>query len=205
MILLVDHFDSFVHTVARYVRELGRETEVVRCDRISAREIVARSPEAVILSPGPCTPGETGVSLLFLQASAGSVPVLGVCLGHQCVVAAAGGKVSPSARPTHGRASAVHHDGSELFRGLPSPFPAGRYHSLETPRASLSRSLRVTAWTDAGEVMAVTHREVPWWGVQFHPESILTRGGHRILSNFLGAAGRRRSTEAGGAPAARAR
>ena len=185
MIVLVDHYDSFVQTAARYLRELGQRTEVVRCDGVLAEELLEMEPQGVVLSPGPCTPHETGVSVPFLQASGGRIPVLGICLGHQCVVAAMGGEVNRAATPTHGKASRVHHDGAPLFRGIPSPFPAGRYHSLETPRGGLPAEARVVAWTRAGEVMGVQHRTRPWWGVQFHPESILTRGGHRLLSNFL--------------------
>ena len=185
MIVLVDHYDSFVQTAARYLRELGEDTDVVRCDALDSAELRARNPRAVILSPGPRTPADTGVSVPFLRDSAGEVPVLGICLGHQCIVAAAGGDVDRSPTPTHGKASPVHHGGDELFRGIPSPFPAGRYHSLETPRAGLPDDVEVSAWTAEGEVMAVRHRRHPWWGVQFHPESILTRGGHRVLANFL--------------------
>lgn len=185
MIVLVDHHDSFVHTAARYLRELGHTTEVVRCDAITPGGLLAREPRAVILSPGPRTPEDTGVSLPFLRESAGAIPVLGICLGHQCVVAAGGGRVGRARTPTHGKASQVHHLGDALFEGIPSPFPAGRYHSLETPREALADDLRVVAWTEGDEVMAVRHHRHPWWGVQFHPESILTRGGHRLLANFL--------------------
>lgn len=188
MIVLVDHYDSFVQTAARYLRELGERTEVVRCDEVTADGLLAAEPRAVVLSPGPRTPDETGVSVPFLQASAGRIPVLGICLGHQCIVAAMEGRVHRSPSPTHGKASRVHHRGGPLFRGLPSPFPAGRYHSLETPRGGLPEEAEIIAWTAAGEVMALRHRRRPWWGVQFHPESILTRGGHRVLANFLGMA-----------------
>lgn len=193
MIVLVDHYDSFVQTAARYVRELGCRTEVVRCDSVTVDELMAREPQAVLLSPGPRTPRETGVSLPFLRETAGAVPVLGICLGHQCVVAASGGRVDRSGTPTHGKASEVRHAGDELFHGIPSPFPAGRYHSLETRKEGLQESLDLVAWTEAGEVMGVRHRRHAWWGVQFHPESILTRGGHRLLANFLNLAGVRPS------------
>jgi anthranilate synthase/aminodeoxychorismate synthase-like glutamine amidotransferase len=185
MILVLDNYDSFVHNVARYLRELGREVEVHRSDALAVEAILERGPSHVVLSPGPCTPSEAGVSIALVRALAGRIPVLGICLGHQAVAQAYGAAIVPSPSPTHGRASLVQHDGEGILAGLPAPFRAGRYHSLSVGREGLPGALEVKGWTEDGEVMAIRHREHPVWGVQFHPESILTEGGHHLLSNFL--------------------
>jgi anthranilate synthase/aminodeoxychorismate synthase-like glutamine amidotransferase len=185
MILVLDNYDSFVHNVARYLRELGREVEVRRSDALSVDRILERSPSHLVLSPGPCTPAEAGVSVDVVRALRGRIPVLGICLGHQAVARAYGAGIGPSPQPTHGRASPIHHRSTGILRGLPSPFPGGRYHSLTVEPAGLPAELEVTAWTGEGEVMALRHVRDPVWGVQFHPESVLTEGGHRLLANFL--------------------
>ena len=189
MILVVDNYDSFVFNVARYFEELGRPTEVVRNDAITVEEVAARRPEAIVLSPGPCTPAEAGVSLDLIRGLSGAIPILGVCLGHQAIGEAFGGAVRRARRPLHGRASRVEHDDSGLFEGLPNPLSVGRYHSLIVEfDADYAGPLVVTGRSEEGEVMALRHREHPTFGVQFHPESILTEGGHRLLQNFLSAA-----------------
>lgn len=185
MILLIDNYDSFVHNLARYVRELGGETEVVRNDAITTREIERRAPSHIIVSPGPCTPREAGVSIEAISTFGGRIPILGVCLGHQSIAAACGGEVVRSERPMHGRASPVHHTGVGIFQGVPSPFRAARYHSLIVPRTPLPDCLRVVATTEDEEVMAFHHRDFAVWGVQFHPESVLTEHGYTLLRNFL--------------------
>jgi anthranilate synthase component 2 len=185
MILLIDNYDSFVHNLARYVRELGAETRVIRNDAIDVAGVRALKPSHVIVSPGPRTPREAGISTALIPALGPTVPILGVCLGHQCLAAALGGGVVRAARPRHGKTSPIHHRGQGLFAGLPSPFDATRYHSLVAERASLPESLEVVAWTDEEEIMALRHRSWPSWGVQFHPESVLTREGHALLRNFL--------------------
>ena len=185
MILLIDNYDSFVHTLAGYVRELGHDTLVRRNDTLTLDDITALAPSHIIVSPGPCTPAEAGISTAAVRRFGDSVPVLGVCLGHQCIGAAYGGVIARAGRPVHGRASDIHHDGSGILAGLPSPFPAARYHSLVIDRATLPAQLRVTAETADGVVMAVAHVRHPVTGVQFHPESVLTRHGHQLLRNFL--------------------
>ena len=185
MILLIDNYDSFVHTLAGYVRELGHDTLVRRNDTLTLDDITALAPSHIIVSPGPCTPAEAGISTAAVRHFGDSVPVLGVCLGHQCIGAAYGGVIARAGRPVHGRASDIHHDGSGILAGLPSPFPAARYHSLVIDRATLPAQLRVTAETADGVVMAVAHVRHPVTGVQFHPESVLTRHGHQLLRNFL--------------------
>ena len=189
MILLIDNYDSFVHNLARYVRELGAETRVVRNDAIDVAGVLALAPSHVIVSPGPCTPREAGVSNALILALGPRTPILGVCLGHQCLAAALGGRVVRAARPRHGKTSPIHHDGQGLFAGLPSPFEATRYHSLIAERESLPASLEVVAWTLEQEIMALRHRSWPAWGVQFHPESVLTQHGHALLRNFLAISG----------------
>lgn len=193
MILLIDNYDSFVHNLARYFRELGRETAVVRNDAISPEEAASGGYEAIVLSPGPCTPAETGICLPLLRELPQHRAVLGICLGHQTIAAAYGGRIERVA-PVHGRPSRVRHNGQGLFLGIPDPFLAGRYHSLAVAQP-LPPALRIDAVTDDGVVMALSHRERPIFGVQFHPESVLTAHGHRILSNFLGAAERHRRAE----------
>jgi anthranilate synthase/aminodeoxychorismate synthase-like glutamine amidotransferase len=185
LILLIDNYDSFVHNLARYVRELGETTEVHRNDAISLEEIAARAPSHIIVSPGPCTPREAGISNDVIARLGARIPILGVCLGHQCLAAALGGRVVRAQRPRHGKTSPVHHDGAGIFAGLPSPFEATRYHSLLVPRDGLPECLEVVATTPEDEIMALRHRSRPLWGVQFHPESVLTEHGHALLRNFL--------------------
>lgn len=186
MILVIDNYDSFVANVARHFRVLGAETRLVRNDRIDVAGIRALGPRAVVVSPGPCTPAEAGVSNAVLEALSGSVPILGVCLGHQCMGAVWGARVTRARTPMHGRASLIAHDGTGLFAGLPSPLAVGRYHSLVVEIDDAETSpLRVTARSEDGEIMALEHRTDPTWGVQFHPESVLTEGGMTLFGNFL--------------------
>ncbi|PQO41935.1 anthranilate synthase component II [Blastopirellula marina] len=189
MILVIDNYDSFVHNLARYVRQLGQETIVRRNDAIELDEIRALDPAAILLSPGPCTPTESGVCLDVVAQLAATTPILGVCLGHQAIVAALGGQIVRAAQPMHGRASPVQHAGEGLFRDIPSPFQVGRYHSLIAEATSLPTCLRVDATTIDGTIMAVSHETWPLFGVQFHPESVLTQHGYRLLANFLQIAG----------------
>ncbi|HZH81188.1 MAG TPA: aminodeoxychorismate/anthranilate synthase component II [Gemmatimonadales bacterium] len=185
MILLIDNYDSFVYNLARYVRELGDETEVRRHDAITIDDIDALRPSHIIISPGPCTPGEAGISTEVVRRFGPTIPILGVCLGHQCIGAAYGAGIVRAARPMHGKASRIHHDGRGLFAGLPNPFLAGRYHSLVVAREGLPAELRVTASAPDGEIMAVEHVRHPVLGVQFHPESVLTEYGYVLLDRFL--------------------
>jgi anthranilate synthase component 2 len=186
MILLIDNYDSFVHTLAGYVRALGHEALVRRHDALSVDDAVALAPTHVIVSPGPCGPAEAGISTPVIRRLGPTTPVLGVCLGHQCIAAAYGGRVVRAGRPMHGRTSPIRHAGTGLFAGLPSPFLATRYHSLAVEAASLPDALAVTATADDdGEIMALAHREHPVFGVQFHPESILSEHGHAMLAAFL--------------------
>ena len=186
MILVIDNFDSFVHNLARYVRELGEEAIVERADALSVEDVEAMSPSHIIISPGPCSPNEAGISVELIQRMGRSTPILGVCLGHQCVGAAYGGDIIRAGRPIHGRTSSITHDRSGVLADVPSPFHAARYHSLVIARSSLPSCLRVTATADDdGEIMAVEHRENPVVGVQFHPESAATEYGYWILDRFL--------------------
>jgi anthranilate synthase/aminodeoxychorismate synthase-like glutamine amidotransferase len=186
MILLIDNYDSFVRNLARYVRELGAEQIVRRNDEVTISQIEALQPSHIILSPGPCSPAEAGISTAVVQRFGSRIPVLGVCLGHQCIGAAYGAQVVRAGRPVHGRTSFVEHDGSTIFEGIPSPFRATRYHSLAILRQSLPECLRVIASaTDDGEIMAVAHREYPVVGVQFHPESAATEYGYQLLNRFV--------------------
>ncbi len=189
VILLVDNYDSFVHNLARYVERLGHETRVVRNDGIDAAGVWDLRPAAVLLSPGPCAPVQAGCSLEIVRELTGRLPILGVCLGHQAIAEALGGRVVRAREPMHGRASPVFHDGMGPFAGLPNPFDACRYHSLAVEEASLPESLRVTARTADGVVMALQHRTHLTVGWQFHPESILTEHGYRLLAGFLRQAG----------------
>jgi anthranilate synthase/aminodeoxychorismate synthase-like glutamine amidotransferase len=189
MLLLIDNYDSFVHNLARYFERLGQETHVVRNDAIDVAGIRALGPQAIVLSPGPCTPTEAGVSLDIVCELHEAVPMLGVCLGHQAIAEALGGRIVRSPAPVHGSASQISHCGSGLFQGVPSPLTVGRYHSLIAEPCSLPYALRPTAWTDDGVLMAFEHMRYPVFGVQFHPESILTEHGYEILANFLQLAG----------------
>jgi len=185
---MIDNYDSFTCNLVQYLGELGAEVEVVRNDEITLDEVAARAPARIVISPGPCTPSEAGISVPLIQRFAGTVPILGVCLGHQAIGQAFGGRVVRAARVMHGKLSPIVHEGTGVFGGLPSPFTATRYHSLAIERASLPDALEVTATADDGEIMGVRHRSYPVEGVQFHPEAILTEHGHRLLANFLEAA-----------------
>lgn len=185
MILVIDNYDSFVHNLARYLCQLGVATEVVRNDQISVAEVRAMRPRAIVLSPGPCSPDEAGRSLELVGELHRHFPMLGVCLGHQTIAQALGGRVIRSPRPRHGIASTLEHNGEGLFEGLPPRFQVGRYHSLVVDPASLPPELVATAWTEEGMVMALAHRHLPLFGVQFHPESVLTEHGYAMLGNFL--------------------
>jgi anthranilate synthase/aminodeoxychorismate synthase-like glutamine amidotransferase len=185
MLLLIDNYDSFVYNLARYFGELGCATRVVRNDAITVNEVRSLAPSAVVISPGPCTPQEAGVSMQLVRELGPLVPMLGVCLGHQAMAAALGANVIRAREPVHGRTSLMTHDGRGLFAALPNPLRATRYHSLIVAEDSLPQDLRVTARTGDGAVMALEHRAWPVWGVQFHPESVLTESGHRLLTNFL--------------------
>ncbi|SON55897.1 Para-aminobenzoate synthase glutamine amidotransferase component II [Hartmannibacter diazotrophicus] len=187
MILIIDNYDSFVSNVARYFRELGEDTKVIRNDQITVGEVAALDPRAVVLSPGPCTPHEAGISLDLIRELSGQMPILGICLGHQCIGEAFGASVVRARQPMHGRASMVTHDDDGLFDGLPNPLKVGRYHSLIVEDVSPKGPLKVTAHAENGEIMALAHRVHPTYGVQFHPESILTESGHAMLANFLSA------------------
>jgi anthranilate synthase/aminodeoxychorismate synthase-like glutamine amidotransferase len=189
VILLIDNYDSFVYNLARYLTELGCETLVVRNDAVSVAEVRSLRPQAIVVSPGPCTPNEAGVSQSVIRSLGSAVPMLGVCLGHQAMAAALGGRVIRAREPVHGRTSLIRHDARGLFAGLPDPLRATRYHSLIVDEASLPPELLITARTDDGVPMALAHRTWPLYGVQFHPESVLTQSGHRLLCNFLAAAG----------------
>jgi anthranilate synthase component 2 len=186
MILVIDHYDSFVYNLVQLVESFGHETTVVRSDATGAAELAGQGPEAVILSPGPGRPESAGCFLQMVDAVDDGTPVLGVCLGHQAIGAAFGGPVVRAPEPVHGKASLVYHEGRGILAGLPSPFEAGRYHSLVVDRGALPAELIVTAETEDGLVMAVEHRSLPRFGVQFHPESILTPYGPQIVENFLG-------------------
>ncbi|MDD5556726.1 MAG: aminodeoxychorismate/anthranilate synthase component II [bacterium] len=185
MLLVIDNYDSFVYNLVQCFGELGESPAVRRNDRITAAEALALRPALVVISPGPGTPAEAGVSVDIIRAFASSAPVLGVCLGHQCIAAAFGGEVVRAERLMHGKTSPIRHAGTDLFEGVPDPFEATRYHSLIVRRETLPDCLEVTAETEEGEIMGIRHRRHPVWGVQFHPESILTGEGMRILGNFL--------------------
>ena len=185
MLLMIDNYDSFTYNIVQYFGELGEEVAVYRNDKITIAEMEALAPERIVVSPGPCSPDEAGISVAAITHFAGKVPILGVCLGHQAIGAAFGGKVVRSATLMHGKTSPIHHDGKGLFTGLPNPFEATRYHSLVVERETLPECLDITAWVTEGDIMGLAHRALPLWGVQFHPESILTEGGMDILRNFL--------------------
>jgi anthranilate synthase component 2 len=184
-LLLVDNYDSFTFNLVQYLGELGAAVDVFRNDAIDVRGIRDRRPDALVLSPGPCTPDAAGVTLAAIEALQGALPILGVCLGHQAIGQAFGGKVVRNHRIVHGKSSPVRHGGGGIYAGLPSPFEAGRYHSLVVERETLPAVLEVTSWTDEGEIMGLRHRTADVEGVQFHPESILTVDGKRLLGNWL--------------------
>jgi anthranilate synthase/aminodeoxychorismate synthase-like glutamine amidotransferase len=185
VILLLDNYDSFTYNLAQYLGELGCEVEVHRNDKISVEEIAKRKPERIVISPGPCTPQEAGISVELVQRLAGKFPILGVCLGHQAMGAAFGGRIVRAPKLFHGKTSEIHHDGKGVFRKLPEPFTATRYHSLIVERKSLPRELTITAETSDGIIMGMRHRLHKLEGVQFHPESVLTESGKQLLQNFL--------------------
>ena len=185
MILLIDNYDSFTYNLYQYLSELGADVHVVRNDKVSLEEIDALKPERIVISPGPCTPREAGISNDVVRHFGETTPTLGVCLGHQCIGYAYGGTVGGAGEIMHGKVSQVHHDGKGVFKGLSDPFEAIRYHSLAVYREDLPEELEVTAWTDNGIIMGVRHKRHPVEGIQFHPESIMTKVGHDLLRNFL--------------------
>jgi para-aminobenzoate synthetase component II len=185
MILMIDNYDSFTYNLVQYLGEMGQELQVYRNDAITLEEIDALAPERIIISPGPCTPNEAGVSVPVIQRFAGRIPILGVCLGHQSIGQAFGGEVVRAGRLMHGKTSPIQHDGRTIFAGLPSPFEATRYHSLLVRRESLPDCLSISAETAEGEIMGLRHKELPVEGVQFHPESVLTTHGKELLRNFV--------------------
>jgi para-aminobenzoate synthetase component 2 len=185
MIMLIDNYDSFTYNLFQYLAELGADVTVYRNDAISVDDVLAAQPNGIVISPGPCTPNEAGICCDLIEAAAGEIPILGVCLGHQCMGQVFGGDIVRAPRLMHGKTSEIHHDGKGVFADVPSPFTAVRYHSLVIEPASMPDCLELTARTDADEIMGVRHREYPIEGVQFHPESILTQHGKRLLYNFL--------------------
>src|SRR5258705_7335703 len=189
MLLMIDNYDSFTYNLVQYLGELGEDVKVVRNDEMDADEIERLAPQRIVLSPGPCTPNQAGVSLELIRRFAGRVPILGVCLGHQAIGQAFGGKVVHAKTLMHGKVSRIHHRGTGVFRGLPTPYDANRHHSLAIERDTCPAELEVTGWNEDGEIMGVRHRALPVEGVQFHPESILTQHGHALLRNFLEAKG----------------
>lgn len=188
-LLMIDNYDSFTYNLVQYFGELGADVETIRNDAITVEEILGRSadtrPDRIVISPGPCSPAQAGISVALIQQAAGKIPLLGVCLGHQAIGAAFGGNIIRAQTLMHGKTSDIQHNGSGVFRGLPSPMTVIRYHSLAIERASLPAALSITAWTDDGEIMGVQHKTLPIHGVQFHPESILSEHGHAMLKNFL--------------------
>jgi len=185
MLLIIDNYDSFTYNLVQYFGELGAEMKVVRNDALTVDEAVALKPSRICISPGPCTPNEAGISCDLIAALGATTPILGVCLGHQSIGQVYGGEVVRAERLMHGKTSMIHHNGHSVFAGMPNPFEATRYHSLIVRRETLPDCLEITAWTDEGEIMGLMHKEHPVHGVQFHPESILTQDGKRLLENFL--------------------
>ncbi len=185
MLLLIDNYDSFTYNLVHYLGELGAETDVRRNDTLSVEEALALEPDGIVMSPGPCDPDQAGICVDLVRASLGRLPVLGVCLGHQAIAQALGAKIIRAPAPMHGKPSLVHHDGGGVFAGLPDPFSAIRYHSLIVEDSDLPDSIHVCARTDDGIIMGISHREHPVFGVQFHPESIASEHGHKLLANFL--------------------
>lgn len=185
MLLMIDNYDSFTYNLVQYLGELGQDVQVYRNDEISLDKIHALKPEKIVISPGPCTPNEAGISLALIHEFAGKTPLLGVCLGHQSIGQAFGGKIIKAKTLMHGKTSLIHHKNIGVFKGLPNPYTATRYHSLVIERETIPDCLEITAWTDDGEIMGVKHKTLAVEGVQFHPESILTEHGHDLLNNFL--------------------
>jgi len=185
MLLMIDNYDSFTYNLVQYFAELGAEVQVYRNDEISVEQIEKLKPQHIVVSPGPCTPNEAGISVAAIKHFADKIPVLGVCLGHQSIGQAFGGKIIHAKQLMHGKTSPIFHNSTSVFRGLPSPFTATRYHSLVIEKETLPDCLEITAWTEDGEIMGVRHRTLAVEGVQFHPESILTEHGHEMLANFL--------------------
>ncbi len=185
MILMIDNYDSFTFNLVQYLGEMGEDIKVYRNDKVSVEEIAQMSPEHIVISPGPCTPNEAGISLELIEKLGGKIPILGVCLGHQAIGQAYGGKVIRAQNLMHGKTSKIHHDGKTIYEGIPSPFTATRYHSLIVEKETLPDCLEITAWTEQGEIMGLRHKELLVEGVQFHPESILTEHGKKLLRNFL--------------------
>jgi len=185
MLLMIDNYDSFTYNLVQYFGELGQEVQVFRNDEISLEEVDRLGADRVVISPGPCTPSEAGISVALIQRFAGKIPILGVCLGHQSIGQAFGGRIVHAGQLMHGKTSEIRHKDAGVFHGLPNPLTATRYHSLVIEKKSLPACLEVTAWTEDGEIMGVRHRDLPVEGVQFHPESILTEMGHELLANFL--------------------
>ena len=186
MLLMIDNYDSFTYNLVQYLGEIGEDIKVFRNDRVTIKDIEELNPERIVISPGPCTPKEAGVSVDVIKYFAGKVPILGVCLGHQAIGAAFGGDIIRAPRLMHGKTSMIYHDGKTIYEGLPNPFEATRYHSLIIKKETLPSCLEITAWTDKDEIMGVRHKEFIVEGVQFHPESILTKVGKTLLKNFLG-------------------
>ena len=184
-LFMLDNYDSFTYNLVQYFSELGAEVEVARNDEITIEEIEAMDPDLICVSPGPCTPAEAGISVDVIKHFAGQVPILGVCLGHQSIAVAFGGKVIRAKELMHGKTSPITHEGTDVFAELPSPYTVTRYHSLAVDRDSLPECLEVTAQTEDGEIIAIAHKELPVFGVQFHPESVLSEYGHELLNNFL--------------------
>jgi anthranilate synthase component II len=185
MILLIDNYDSFTYNLAQYLGELGQSVEVVRNDAIDLAGVTAKRPDRIVISPGPCTPNEAGISVPLIREFAGKLPILGVCLGHQSIGAAFGGNIVRAKRVMHGKTSTVTHNRQDCFADIPTPYTVVRYHSLVIERSTLPKELSITAESDDGEIMGVRHKTLPIWGVQFHPESIVTEHGHQLLRNFI--------------------
>lgn len=185
MLLMIDNYDSFTYNLVQYFGELGEDVRVYRNDEITVEQVAALKPDHIVISPGPCSPAEAGISVAVIQAFAGKVPLLGVCLGHQSIGQAFGGKIIHAKQLMHGKTSLIHHKDVGVFQGLPNPFTATRYHSLVIERETIPDCLEITAWTDDGEIMGVRHTSLQVEGVQFHPESILTEHGHAMLATFL--------------------
>ncbi len=185
MLLMLDNYDSFTYNLVQYLAELGQDVQVYRNDEIDLQKVAELKPRHIVISPGPCTPNEAGISVPLINEFAGKIPILGVCLGHQSIGQAFGGKIVHAKQLMHGKTSQIHHTNVGVFKDLPNPYIATRYHSLVIERETIPECLEVTAWTEDGEIMGVRHKALPIEGVQFHPESILTEHGHALLNNFL--------------------